>query len=502
MLARREPRAHIADAHHAFLRVYPSMLRPRVLRRAALGGALLALAVPARGLRAQGTTESPYRQLGREILQQLIETNTTHATGNTTVAAEALAARFRDVGFPAADVQVVGPSERNRNLVVRYRGTGAAKPVLLLAHLDVVDAKREDWSVDPFTLLERDGWFYGRGTLDVKGGAATLVASLLRLEREGWTPDRDLILALTAGEESGADYNGVSWLLANHRDLIDAAYCINVDAGGPELRGGKPVTLDVQASEKVYQSFTWTVHNPGGHSSLPRKDNAIYRLAGALERWSRVELPMRLTEVTRAYFAGMAPVIGGRVGADMRAIAREPMDATAARRLASSSAFYNALLRTTCVATELQGGHAENALPQTARAVVNCRLLPGDDPRAVRRRMVSVVADTAVVIDTINSSVPSPPSPLTPQLLGVIERAARSMWGNVPVVPYMETGATDGLFLRNAGMPVYGVGTIGYDPNDVRAHGRDERIAVQAYDDGLEFAYRLLRGIAGAPTQP
>jgi len=454
--------------------------------------AALAGAVPAS---AQSASGDSYIKLGRDILRELIGINTTLSAGNTTVAAEAMAKRFRDAGFPAADVQVIGPRERNQNLIVRWRVGGSAKPILLLAHLDVVEAKREDWSMDPFTLNEKDGFLYGRGTLDVKGGAATLVASLLRMKQEGFTPDRDLILALTAGEESSADYNGVRWLLENHRDLIAAEYCINVDAGGVELRQGKPFTLDVQASEKMYQSFQWVVRNSGGHSSLPVKRNAIYQLATALERWSRYQFPPRMTDVTRVYFERMGPLVGGTVGKDMERVAKAPLDTTAAGRLSRASPFYNALLRTTCVATLLEGGHAENALPQKARAVVNCRMLPGDKPEDVRRTMMRVAADTAVAIDTTFTSVPSPPSPLTPALLQSIQRVVHSMWPGVPVIPTMETGATDGLWLRNAGIPVYGLDGIAYDPDDVRAHGKDERIGVKAYDDGLELTYRLLKEI-------
>jgi acetylornithine deacetylase/succinyl-diaminopimelate desuccinylase-like protein len=366
--------------------------------------------------------------------------------------------------------------------------------VLLLAHLDVVEARREDWTVDPFVLTEKDGFFYGRGTLDVKGAAATLVASLLRLKQEGFKPDRDIILALTAGEETGVE-NGVQWLLANRRDLVDAEYCLNVDAGGGELVNGKRTSMDVQAAEKVYQSFRLTVRNAGGHSSLPTKDNAIYRLAAGLDRWSRYEFPVRLNDITRAYFTRMGTIVGGREGADMRAVARTPLDTAAARRLAASP-LYNAFVRTTCVATQLEGGHAENALPQMARAVVNCRMLPDEDPREVRRTIARVVADTAIAVDTVAAAVPSPPSPLTPELLHAIEGVARSLWGPIPVVPEMETGATDGLFLRNAGVPVYGFNGIFYDVNDVRSHGRDERIGVREFYDGLEFQYRVIKAVS------
>jgi acetylornithine deacetylase/succinyl-diaminopimelate desuccinylase-like protein len=444
-----------------------------------------------------GKAQQPdYQRLGHDILKELIETNTTHSTGSVTLASERVAARLIAAGFPRADVQIVGDVERERNLVARYRGKGTRKPVLFLAHLDVVEARREDWSMDPFVLTERDGFFYGRGTLDVKGGAATLVSAFVRLRQEGWVPDRDLILALTADEEGGG-HNGVTWLLANRRDLIAAEYCINMDSGGPELRGDKVTALDVQAAEKVYGSFTLTVKNPGGHSSLPTKDNAIYRLAAGLQRLAQFEFPVRLTEVTRAYFERMAALATGQEATDMRAVARQPPDAEAAARLSAKSPFHNALLRTTCVPTLLRGGHAENALPQTSEAVVNCRMLPDEDPAFVKQTLDRVVADSAIVVTPIGKSTPSPPSPLAPEVFTAIEAAARAVWGKTPIVPFMETGATDGLFLRNAGVPVYGVNGIAYDPDDVRAHGKDERILVRSYNEGLEFAYQLVRTVGG-----
>ncbi len=309
------------------------------------------------------------------------------------------------------------------NLVVRYRGTGARKPVLFFAHLDVVEARREDWSLDPFVLTEKDGYFYGRGTIDVKGGAATLAAAFLRLRQESFVPDRDLILALTADEEGGDD-NGVEWILANRRELIDAAYAMNVDTGGGEILAGRLAVLDVQASEKVFASFTLTTKNPGGHSSMPPKDNAIYRLAAGLQRLAAFEFPVQLTDVTRAYFEKMAP-LSGADRADMTAVARATPDAAAAGRLSAKSAFHNALLRTTCVATLLQAGHAENALPQTAQATVNCRIIPGEDAGAVQATLVRVLADPAIAVAPIKPAEPSPPSPLAQEPLSAIEAAAR-----------------------------------------------------------------------------
>jgi acetylornithine deacetylase/succinyl-diaminopimelate desuccinylase-like protein len=474
--------------------------------RRSIGLVLLLLTAP---LAAVAQRSADYERAGREILKELIETNTTQSAGSVTVAAERVAARLVAAGFPKSDVQVVGGAERKGNLVARYRGTGARKPVLFLAHLDVVEARREDWSIDPFVLTEKDGFLYGRGTEDVKGGAATLVAAFVRLRQEGWRPDRDLILALTADEEGGPN-NGVSWLLANRRDLVDAEYCINVDSGGGELRGGKLSALDVQAAEKVYATFTLTVKNPGGHSSLPKKDNAIYRLAAGLQRLAAYEFPVRLNEITRAYFDRMAAVSGAKAQ-DMRAVARQPTDQAAAARLASASPFHNALLRTTCVATLLEAGHAENALPQTAKATVNCRLLPDEKPAAVQQALERVLADPQIVVAPSATPTASPASPLQPQVFQAIETAARAVWGQTvgartpgaaPIVPYMETGATDGLYLRNAGIPVYGVTGIAFDPDDVRAHGKDERIRIQSFNEGLEFAYRLMRALAAPATAP
>jgi acetylornithine deacetylase/succinyl-diaminopimelate desuccinylase-like protein len=435
-------------------------------------------------------------QRARDIFEQLININTTGSSGSTTVASNAMGDWLKQAGFASADVQVIGPAEsRNHNLVARYRGTGARKPILLLAHIDVVEARREDWSVDPFKLLERDGFFYGRGTLDVKDGAAILVATLARLKQEGYRPNRDLILALTTGEEGGSDYNGVQWLLANHRDLIDAAYVINMDAGDPVVLNGKRAFRSVQAAEKVYVTFKLEVRNPGGHSSLPTKDNAIYRLAAALGRLSAYDFPAQLNEITRASFAKWAQLQQGTVAADMKAVAQPTADTAAIRRLSDASPLYNAQFRTTCVATELAGGHAENALPQSATATINCRMLPGTSQDEVQRTLVRVVADTAVTVSVVQAAVPSPAAALQGEAMDAIERVTKRLW-NIPVIPVMETGATDGLFLRNAGIPVYGVSGVFVDINDIRAHGRDERIGVQDYYDGAEYIYQLVKAVS------
>jgi acetylornithine deacetylase/succinyl-diaminopimelate desuccinylase-like protein len=433
--------------------------------------------------------------MGREIYRELIETDTSHSNGDTTKAAELLAARFRAAGFPETDIQVIGPEARNRNLIVRYRGAGAKLPVLLLAHLDVVEARREDWSFDPFKLTEQEGFFYGRGTSDDKDGASSLSAAVLRLRHENFKPQCDLILALTAGEEGGGAYNGVEWLLKNHRDLVNARLCLNADAGGVQKRKGKRLLYAVQAAEKVYQSFRLEVKGPGGHSSKPTPDNPIYRLSRGLVRLSTFEFPFQLSEITRAYFARMSEIETGVIAAQMKGILRNPPDADAIQALAASPS-YNALMRTTAVATMVQAGHAENALPQTARATVNCRLLPGETVENVLTTLKQVLADDQITITIIEPIKAGPPSPLSPEILGALQQAKAKLWPDLPIVPEMETGATDGLSFRQIGIPTYGITGTAWDIDDIRAHGRDERVAVEDFYNGLEFEYQLVKAIA------
>ena len=432
--------------------------------------------------------------LAREIFEELIEVNTTDSVGDNTKAAEAMARRLRDAGFPEEDVRVLGPHPRKGNLVARLRGSGKREPILLLAHIDVVEALPSDWSFDPFTFLEKDGFFYGRGTSDDKGMAAIWIANLIRMKRERYVPDRDLIVALTADEEVGS-YNGVQWLLANHRDLIDAAYCLN-EGGDGDMKNGRKLSNSVQLSEKLFQSFLLEATNPGGHSSMPRKDNAIYQLSSALVRISEYEFPAELDEITSAYFEKISSIESSDTSRDMLSVARRS-DPGAAARL-SRSPYYNALLRTTCVATELQGGHEENALPQTARATVNCRIFPGGDPKDVQRTLESVVRDEAVRMSPAQPANPSLPSALLPEVMGPIERITGEMWPGVPVVPTMSTGATDGLYLRNAGIPTYGVSGIFGDVDDVRAHGKDERVLASSFYEGREFLHRLVVALSSS----
>jgi acetylornithine deacetylase/succinyl-diaminopimelate desuccinylase-like protein len=440
---------------------------------------------------------SPYQQMGRDIYSELIETDTSHSHGDTTKAAELLAERFRSAGFPEVDVQVIGPGPTNKNLVVYYRGAGSKPPVLLLAHLDVVEAKREDWTFEPFKLTEKDGFFYGRGTTDDKNGATTLSSALLRLRQENFKPDRDIILALTSGEEGGDVYNGVEWLLANRRDLTNCALCLNADAGGVQKRKGKRLLCAVQAAEKVFQSFRLEIKAPGGHSSKPTKDNPIYRLSEALLRLSKFEFPMKLNEISRGYFEKMSEIETGQTAADMKGILMSPPDEASVRGL-SASPFYNAMLRTTAVATMLEAGHAENALPQGARAIVNCRFLPGESPDEARSTLRNVLADDGISLTPLKPAKPSPPSPLTPEVMKAIQRAKDKLWPDIPVVPVMETGATDGLYFRQLGIPTYGITGTADDLDDIRMHGKDERMAVQDFYDGLEFEYQLVKAIASA----
>ena len=345
--------------------------------------------------------QAPQQALARDIFKQLIEINTTNSVGDNTLAADALAARFREAGYPESDIHVLAPAPKKGNVVVRLHGTGTAKPILFIGHIDVVEAKRSDWSLDPFEFREQDGFFYGRGSQDMKGDSAILAAAFVRMKREGFRPSRDLILALTADEEGGPS-NGVEWLVKNHRDLIDAEFCVNSDAGGGDIKNGKQRFIGLSAAEKVFLSFKLEVTNAGGHSSLPTKDNAIYHLADGLSRLDKFDFPVHLFDVTRAYFERTAQFSPGQTGADLKAVIANPNNTSVVARL-SATPLYNALLRTTCVATMLSAGHAENALPQTATAVVNCRLLPIDKPEDVERTLIAVLADPKITVSVTDS---------------------------------------------------------------------------------------------------
>jgi acetylornithine deacetylase/succinyl-diaminopimelate desuccinylase-like protein len=444
--------------------------------------------------------------LAHELYKELIEINTTDSVGNVTTASAAMARRFLAAGFPRADVTVLGPEERKKNLVVRLRGTGKHKPVLLIGHLDVVEARREDWSTDPFKLVEKDGYFYGRGALDMKAGDAIMATALLRMRQDGYRPSRDIVLALTADEEGGC-CDGVEWLVRNQRELIDAEFVLNHDGlVGYSITSehGVPQQFALSATEKMYADYQLTVTNRGGHSSLPRADNAIYQLAQGLLNIGHYSFPFELNEVTRAYFERMATVASGQTAADMRAITRTPVDTASLARLSGEPDF-NSLMRTTCVATRLEGGHSNNALPQRAQAVVNCRILPGHSKEEVRQDLIRVlndpgitvryVADDGAVTDTAPEQRSLPPSPLLPQVVKPLETTVAALWPGLPVLPFMNAGATDGIYTRAAGLPTYGVAGIAVDRDDMHAHGRDERVRASAFYKGNEFFYRYLRAL-------
>lgn len=439
----------------------------------------------------------------RLIFKQLIEINTTDSVGNVTTAAEAMARRLHDAGFAEGDVLVDGPNDRKKNMVARYHGTGKKKPILFIGHLDVVEARREDWTTDPFQFVEKDGYFYGRGTEDMKEGDALLVETFIRLKREGFEPDRDLILALTADEEGGSA-NGIDWLLKEHKNWIDAEYCINLDGGEFEKLKGKRVLAGLQASEKVYADFEFETFNPGGHSSVPGSENAIYELSAALLKVQNFSFPVKINDITRNYFAHSAELTTGKLSEDLREAAKQPADPGAIRRL-SAIPYYNSLLHTTCVATMLSGGHATNALPQTARANVNCRIFPGEAPEDVLKTLEKVVANPGVKISMVQAKTSDgkpvpilgvPASPLLPELVKTLEKTVDSMWPGLPVVASMSTGATDGNYLRIAGMPTYGISCMFFDMEDERAHGKDERVGAQDFYDGVEFTYRFVKALA------
>ncbi|MBK5187918.1 MAG: M20/M25/M40 family metallo-hydrolase [Gemmatimonadaceae bacterium] len=459
---------------------------------AAAACAALSVTLGAPRARAQAMTLTPEQQSLHEIYKELIETNTEDSAGvgSVTKASEQIAARFRAAGYPESDIHLLGPTEDKHAVIVRLHGTGAKKPLLLLAHLDVVMALPTDWTSDPFKLVEKDGYYYGRGSIDDKAMASIFVANMIRYKKEGFVPDRDIILALTPDEEKSGLF-GTEWLIEHHKDLIDAAYALN-EGGGGSLKNGKPFLHAVQATEKAFTNFTLTVKNPGGHSSVPRPDNAIYQLAEGLVRFRRFSFPVQLNDVTRAFFTGTAAIETPERAAAMRALLKNPSDAAAAATL-SRDPRYNSILRTTCVATRLSGGHADNALPQTATALVNCRVFPNVPIDSVRATIIRVLNDTGIVVSPSEQLGPTSPSPLSPELMDPIKTLTARMFDNVPVIPFMSTGATDGRYLRAAGIPTYGVSGLFLDPGDIRAHGRDERVPQKSLYESQAFLYELVK---------
>jgi acetylornithine deacetylase/succinyl-diaminopimelate desuccinylase-like protein len=450
-------------------------------------GVLLALRVFAQG------APTPAQQQLREIYKELVEINTTDSAGSCTAAAEAMAARLRAGGLPAQDVQVIVPpgGPKKGNLVARHRGSGAKKPIMLLGHLDVVEAKREDWQRDPFKLVEENGYFYARGTADDKAMVAVFIANLIRYRQEGYRPDRDLILVATCDEEIvPSNFSGIVHLLKNHRALVDAEFALNEGGNGLLDKNGNYLRMTIQAGEKVFQTYQLEVTNPGGHSSLPVKDNAIYHLAGGLARLAAYDFPFKLSDTTRAYFEQMSRIETGQTAADMKAILRDPPDPAA-------TALNNSNFRTTCVATMLEAGHATNALPQRARATVNCRILPGERVAEVQKTLARVMANDRIKITPMHEATLSPPPPLTREIVGPIETVSSRMWPGVPVVPTLLAGATDGRFTINAGIPTYGVNGMFRDPDGGGVHGLNERMRVRSLYEGHEFLYKLVKLYAG-----
>jgi len=474
---------------------------------------LLALGLAAGSSSPAAIAQEPIPQVSaadldaaRAIFKQLIEINTTDTPqGNVTTATTAMEKRFLDAGFPAADVHLLGPNPRKQNLVVRLRapGTPTEKPVLFLCHVDVVQALRSDWTTDPFQFVEKDGYYYGRGTQDMKDSDAVLVATFLRLHKEGYKPKRDLILALTADEEGGK-FNGAHWLVENHRELVDAAYVINPDSGGVELDQGRAVMADVEATEKVYSDFQITATDRGGHSSLPRPDNAIYELTSALNKLAAYTFPFELNAVTRTYFKNLSERESGQTAADMLAILATPPDLEAAARLSEEPSF-NANFRTTCVATRLNAGDANNALPQFAQAIVNCRIFPGHSPEEIRQQLIALFGDPKLSVKYVSDAgevsdmapdrkaiVPPPP---IPAVFDPLTRITQAIWPGTPVTPIMENGASDSIYFAQAGIPCYGYSAVALERDDVRAHGRDERLPVDSFTKSLNFFYSFAKAL-------
>ncbi len=474
------------------------------MKRLFLAAAALATAFSAVGAPSQDTPAGEQRF--RSLYKELVETNTTLSVGSCTLAAERMAARLKAAGFADSDLEVfVAPGHpKEGGLIALYTGREPKLPaILLLAHIDVVEAKREDWTRDPFTLVEENGSFYARGSVDDKSEAAIWVDTLIRYRGENYRPRHTLKLALTCGEETAGAFNGAEWLTKNRRKEIDAGFALNEGASGELDANGQKVSLDIEAGEKFPQNYRLEVTNPGGHSSRPVRDNAIYHLAAALTRISGYDFPAQFTDGNRAYFAGMAKIQAGKgetaVANAMNAFLKDPADAAALALVSAKDPSWNATLRTTCVATMLEAGHATNALPQRARANVNCRIFPGVSPDAVRAKLEELAADSAVKVTELETRGPTAaPPPLTPAVLGPIEKLAGEFFPGVPVLPILQAGATDGEFTNAVGIPTYGFAPTFFGPDLGHIHGLNEYMGVKSLLEGREFLYRLVKAYAEA----
>ncbi len=443
------------------------------------------------------------QRLAHDIFRQIVQIRSVHAVGTKAVA-EALYARFKAAGFTDQEMHLVpeGPWPDQVNLVVRLKGKGQGqrKPVMWICHMDVVDARPQDWSVPPFKFTEKDGFFYGRGTSDMKDEDAAAAASLIRLKKEGFVPDRDIIVAFTADEEVGLEQDGPAWLVKHDRNLVDAGWVMNPDGGSGEIVNGKRLDFSVETVQKTYMTFQWQTTNKGGHSSEPRPDNAIYQLASGLTRLARYQFPYKTNATTRAYFATLAQTAHGPKKAEYLALPKQPLAPAAARRLAESDVAMNAILHTTCVATMLKAGVQENALPSSASATIQCRVFPGESEAETLATLRRVADDPGIQVTLLEPVQPAPETVPDPKVMAAIAQVVHSMWPGVPVLPVMAAGASDSIFTRAAGIPSYGVGGGWNDLNDIRMHGRDERKEIDDFYSTVEFTYRLMKKLSTAAS--
>lgn len=439
------------------------------------------------------------QKLAHDIFKQIVEIHSVHNVGTKDVA-DALVARLKAGGFSDADIHEL-PEEKypnQVNVVVRLKGKGKGKPILWNGHIDVVEAKAEDWSLPPFQFTEKDGYFYGRGTSDMKDEDAAVAASLIRLTQEGFVPDRDIIAAFTADEEVGEEQDGMWYLVREHKDLVDAAMAINPDGGSGEILDGKRVDFGIETSEKTYITYTLEVTNRGGHSSEPRPDNAVYELANGLVKLSKYQFPFKTNASTRLYFQSMAKLQTGQTRADMLTVAKPKLDLAAAARLAKDVPM-NAVLHSTCVATMLNAGVQENALAQRAQATVQCRVMPDETVEGTKATLEKVLGDPGIKVSVLGIVVSAPESAPAPALFASVTKVVHAMWGDVAVMPDMAAGASDSIFTRNAGIPSYGIGGGWNDIHDLRMHGRDERHEIGDFYSTVEFTYRLMKELSKAP---